>query len=209
MQHQLRSTGPSRSPRPSHTPLSGVAARSRMRYTLAAACLLASVASRAASQAPSPAPRPGDRVRMWAADGPHIGVFDSLHAGLVVLRGHPPLSLTQSQHIDIAVGHRGHALEGAGLGFLVGGGVGVLLARGQSAGTGNMDYGAAAGALAIGLGVWAGSTILGGIVGSKMKGDRWRRVVPWPPSIEQSRPTPQSTGTPVAAVVRIPIRIPL
>jgi hypothetical protein len=209
MQRQLRSTGPSRAPRRSHTFLSRVTARRRMRYTLGAVLLLASVASRGASQVLSPTPRPGDRVRVWAPDGPHIGVFDSLHAGRVVLRGQPSLSLAQSQRIDIAVGHRGHALEGVGLGFLIGGGMGVLVARAKSAGTGNMDYGAAAGALALGLGVWVSSTILGGVLGSNMKSDRWRRVVPWPPSIEQSRPTPESTGTPVVAVVRIPIRIPL
>ena len=110
--------------------------------------------------------------------------------------------------MEVSAGRKGHALEGAGLGFLVGGGVGALLAKSSSAGTGNMDYGAAAGALAIGVGVWVGSTILGGVLGSRMKSDRWRLVVPSPP-LDQSRPTPEFRVTPVVALVRIPIRLPL
>jgi hypothetical protein len=176
--------------------------------SLTAPLLLVSLVSQGASQVLPVTPHPGDRVRVWATDGPHVGIFDSLEGSHVLLQGHQPLALAPRRRMEVSAGRKGHALEGAGLGFLVGGGLGALLAKGSSGGSGNMDYGAAAGALAIGVGVWVGSTILGGVLGSRMKSDRWRPLVP-SPRLDRSRPTPESGVTPVVALVRIPIRLPL
>lgn len=202
-------TGPLQSPRLRRTTFGGAPAGTGMRYIPVAVLLLTSIVSRAASQMGPLLPRPGDRVRIWVADGRHIGVFEALQADSVLLRGHPPLSLAPDQRLDIAVGQKGHALEGLGLGFLVGGVAGVLAGRSHSGSSSNLDIGAAVGALAIGVGVWVGTTVLGGVIGNGIKSDRWRRVLPWPPSSDHSPATPGSGVGPITAVVRIPIRIPL
>jgi hypothetical protein len=173
------------------------------------AVLLATLVSEARSQALPLIPHPGDRIRIWPIDGPRVGILDSLQTGLIVLRGQAPVALVPGQRIDIAVGLRGHGLEGVGIGFLVGGAIGAAAAKMRSDGSGSMDIGAAVGGLAIGAGILVGSTIIGGIVGKGIKGDRWQRVVSWPPSSDQPNLTPESGVKPVVTLVRIPIRIPL
>ena len=179
----------------------------KLQYLPVVVLLLTSIAGRAASQ-PAPAlPRPGDRVRVSVADGRHIGVLDALQADSVFLRGQPPLALGPTYRLEMAMGKKGHTLEGLGLGFLFGGAAGTLAAYSISQGSGSMDYGAAVGALAVAAGVWLGSTVLGAFIGSSMKSERWRQVLPWPPSSRRLPATLWPEGESITAGVRLPIRI--
>jgi hypothetical protein len=78
--------------------------------------------------------------------------------------------------LSVGDGTRGHFWEGAGLGFLVGGVAGILAGHAHDAGSGSMDIGAIGGSIAIWLGVWGGTTIVGGVIGNGIKSDRWRPV---------------------------------
>ena len=180
---------------------------SKRQYLPVVALLLTSIVSRAVSQPAPPLPRPGDRVRVSVGYDRHIGVLDSLQADTVFLRGRPPVALGFKSRLEIAVGRKGHTLEGLALGFLIGGAAGSLAAYGMVQGTGSMDYGAAAGALAVAAGVWLGSTVLGAVIGSGKKSDRWRHVLPWPPPSTRPTATLWPEGGPVTAGLRIPIRI--
>src|SRR5688572_16262033 len=165
MQRQPHSaTGPLQAPRLISRTFGRALVGRRGRCIPVAVLLFTSIVSRAASQSAPLLPGPGDRVRVWVADGPRIGVLDALQADSVFLRGQPPLFLGPNHRLDIAVGQKGHTLEGLGLGFLVGGVVGALAARSIAEGSSNMDVGAAVGALAIGAGVWVGTTVLGGVI---------------------------------------------
>lgn len=163
------------------------------------------ISDRGVAQATPRMPRPGDRVRIWVADRPHTGVIDVLQSDFVVLHGQPPISLAPIQRLDVAVGRKGHSLEGVGLGFLIGGVVGALAARSAMANEGLDSIGEG---LAIWLGVWGGTTVLGRVIGNGMKSDRWQRVVPWPPSSGRPYATPGLGVRPFTAGVRIPVRDP-
>ena len=173
-----------------------------MRQVCAAVLILATIASPGASQVAPLVPHPGDRVRVWEAKRRLIGVLDALQADSLLLHGRPPLSLVPIQRLDIAVGRKGHTLEGLALGFLVGGVVGVVAANSATANEGIESIGKA---VAIWFGVWAGSTVIGGVIGGEMKSDRWQRVIPWPPSSDPSLSSPRFGRRRFTALVRIPI----
>lgn len=146
---------------------------------------VAPLATIAAQQA-SPV-KAGDRVRIIAPNvsgSPFVGTVVALEADSLVVHDSMDtwrLSLASVEQVDLSQGRKSHALLGAGIGLLVGGGVAfaVLYTGGstglcdQSANQDAMDSGACIGLTALGGVAGAG---LGAIIGGLIPTERWQDI---------------------------------
>lgn len=135
----------------------------------------------------SPPVKAGDRVRVMApsvSGSPFVGTFVAVEADSLVVHDSVDtwrLSLASVEQLDLSRGRKPHTLLGAGIGFLVGGGVAVavLFTGGssspcdQSANQDAMNSGECIGLSALGGLAGAG---LGAIVGGLIRTERWQRI---------------------------------
>jgi hypothetical protein len=144
--------------------------------TLLATSLAIAPLATIASQEP-PAIKSGDRVRITAptvSGGPLVGTVLTLETDSLVVQGGTNtwrLSLASITHLDRSRGQRSHTLLGAGIGFLVGAGAGVVWGASQAscdpAGA-CVPFGAAVGG--------GGGVLLGVVVGVLVRTERWAEV---------------------------------
>ena len=135
----------------------------------------------------SPPVKAGDRVRVMApsvSGSPFVGTFAAVEADSLVVHDSVDiwrLSLASVEQVDLSRGRKSHTLLGAGIGFLVGGGVAVaLLYTGgstslcdQSANQDAMNPGECIGLTALGGVAGAG---LGAIIGGFIRTERWQGI---------------------------------
>jgi hypothetical protein len=135
----------------------------------------------------SPPVKAGDRVRITApsvSGSPFVGAFVAIEADSLVVHDSVDtwrLSLASVEQVDLSRGRQSHTLLGAGIGFLVGGGVAVaLLYTGgstslcdQSANQDAMNSGECIGLSALGGVAGAG---LGAIIGGFIRTERWQGI---------------------------------
>jgi hypothetical protein len=147
--------------------------------------MVAPVATIAAQQAPPV--KAGDRVRVIApgvSGSPFVGAVVALEADSLVVHDSMDtwrLSLASVEKVDLSQGRKSHALLGAGIGFVVGGGVAiaVLYTGGstslcdQSANQDAMNSGECIGLTALGGAAGAG---LGAIIGGLIRTERWQNI---------------------------------
>jgi hypothetical protein len=147
--------------------------------------IVAPLATIASQQSPSV--KAGDRVRVMAPSvsvSPFVGTFVAIEADSLVVHDSVHtwrLSLASVEQVDFSQGRKSHTLLGAGIGFLVGGGVAVaLLYTGgstslcdQSANQDAMNSGECIGLTALGGLAGAG---LGAIIGGFIRTERWQGI---------------------------------
>ena len=145
------------------------------------------------------APRlvPGTRVRIWTGSRQYTGVLAALSDDSLWLRSEEPAALARSevQRVDVSVGKKGHTLAGLGIGF----GVGMLgAAVAASSVNEEPSFGPSGTAMGVGLGTWAGITVIGGVVGTLLKSDRWAQLTDWTPA-PKPEPPPVARADPAGA----------
>ena len=129
----------------------------------------------------SPVLKRGDRVRVRApsvSGGPFIGTLVALETDSLVVQGGTStrrLALASIAHLDISRGRRSHTVMGAGIGFLVGAGVGTVWILSSYGGGGDCDPVGPCIALACAF-LGGGGAVVGAVTGALIRTERWAEV---------------------------------
>ncbi len=157
----------------------------RLRTRMVIGLVVAPLVTVAAQEAP--AVKAGDRVRVVAPSvpgSPFVGTFVALTADSLVVQDSKDtwrVSLASVNQVDLSQGRKSHALFGAGIGLLVGGGVAaaVLYTGGSTSPcdqSANQDAMASAECIGLtALGGVAGAG-LGAIVGGLIRTEGWQEI---------------------------------
>lgn len=152
---------------------------------LCSAILLVAAVSRATAQEPAPVVDSGARVRLSTDSGTIVGSLVRADSGGFWVSADPSreqvfVSRQSVKRLEVGLGTRSHAGQGALAGFFIGAGVGVIAGVAEGSDPPNAFIGFSAGDKAAILGLTLGGVgaALGALVGAGATEDDWHEYRP-------------------------------